>query len=166
MMKMVRRLAADTGAAAAAEMALVLPFMVALLFAAVELGNFFLSEHVVQKGVRDAARYAARLPMTDYAGCAATAGAQQRIQRVARTGDPDGAAGTRTHGWADDSTVSVTVACNTSGTYTGLYTEFPMGAPVVTVVAEVPYPSLFGFISTGDNSFMLNARSQAAVFGA
>jgi Flp pilus assembly protein TadG len=56
----------DRTAAAAAEMALVLPILLILIFGSVELGYYFMSEHVVDKAVRDAARYAARLPVTDF----------------------------------------------------------------------------------------------------
>lgn len=163
-MRQLRRLAADRTGAAAAEMALVLPFLAALMFGSFELGNFLLSEHVVQKGVRDAARYAARLPMTQYPGCAPSAAAETQIQRVARTGQPDGQT-VRLYGWTADNTTSVTMTCDTSGTYTGLYAEFPDGVPVVTVSAAVPYEPFFGGLSFA-GTMMLNATSQAAVFGA
>jgi len=40
-------------AAAAAEMAIVTPILVSLMFGSFEMGNYFLSEHVVAKAVRD-----------------------------------------------------------------------------------------------------------------
>jgi len=161
------RLAADRAGSAAAEMALALPLLLVLLFGTFELGNFFLSEHVVQKSVRDAARYAARLPMTDYPSCAPTTTAEAQIQRVARTGRPDaGGAIQRLRGWSSDAMTSVLLTCDTSGTYTGIYTDFPGGVPVVTVSASVPYPTLFGSMGLPTPSLTLNAKSQSAVFGA
>ena len=159
------RLVADCRAAAAAEMAFVAPLLILLMFGSFEIGNYYLSEHVVQKGVRDAARYASRLPISEYPSCAATSTAEQQIQRVARTGQPDGTT-MRLRGWSADNMTTVALACDTSGTYTGIYAvyPFPDGVPVVTVSAEGPYQSFFGTIGLGSPSLELNAASQAAVF--
>lgn len=164
MMKLPRRLAADQRASAAAEMALVTPLLLLLMFGSFELGNYFLSEHAVQKGVRDAARYASRLPISDYPSCTETTDAELRIIRVARTGEPDGTVA-RVAGWTDDVT-DVEVTCDDTGTHTGIYSvyPFPDGVPTVTVSAAVPYQSLFGAIGLGNPSLTLNADSQAAVF--
>ncbi|HEU4704714.1 MAG TPA: TadE/TadG family type IV pilus assembly protein, partial [Sphingomicrobium sp.] len=130
------RLAADRAGSAAAELALALPLLLILMFGSFEMGYYFLSEHVVQKSVRDAARYASRLPMSSYPSCVPTAAAQTEIQRVAKAGDPDGDSnndGTqdkRLEGWTADTMTTVTVTCDTSGTYTGIYTDFPQGVPI------------------------------------
>ena len=165
MIAALRLVAAQQSGAAAAEMALVIPLLLTLMFGSFELGNFFLSEHVVEKGVRDAARYAARLPMTNYPACSVSSGAEQKIQRVARTGRPDGTI-VRLRGWTADNMVTVTMQCDTTGYYQGVYTGFPGGVPKITVSAAVPYPSLFGILGIGNPSLTLNAKSQAAVFGA
>lgn len=165
---------ADRDGSAAVEMALVLPFLLVLMCGAVEAGNYFLSEHAVDKAVRDAARYAARLPMTDYTGCSvpSAGAAEQQTQRVARFGDPDGTGNARLVGWTADSMTTVTIACDTDTTHSyvnsGLYTDFPNGGevPVVTVSATVPYKTFFGVLGLGAASLNLNAQSQAAVIGA
>ena len=158
-----RRLAADTRASAATEMALVTPLLLLLLFGSFEVGNYFLSEHVVQKGVRDAARYASRLPISSYPACDPTAPVELQIQRLARTGAPDGTQ-LRLGGWTTDGMTTVRVDCVPLSTspYTGIYSvyPFPDGVPVVTVSARVPYLSLFGLLALGN----LNAASQSAVF--
>jgi Flp pilus assembly protein TadG len=174
----------DEGASAAAEMALVLPILLTLMFGAFELGNYFQSEHVLQKAVRDAARYAARLPMTDTStgtvnyDCATNAidsGAQTKIQEVARFADPTGTTDkvtTRLSGWTDDTMATVTLACDSSSSDSyvnnGVYDGFPnSGAvPVITVSATVPYNMLFGSYVFGSATLNLNATSQAAVIGA
>jgi Flp pilus assembly pilin Flp len=173
MMRSLGQMLRDQTGAAAAEMALVIPFLLVLMLGAVDLGNYFLSEHVVDKAVRDASRYAARLPLADYTSCTVpSAGpAEQQTQRVARFGDPSGSGGQRLAGWAADNMTSVTIACDdgTSGNNwatSGIYTDFPDGAPVVTVKAVVPYKSLFGTIGLGSTTLNLNAESQAAVTGA
>lgn len=169
MMRLTARLASDRTGTAAAEMALSLPLLLILLFGSFELGYYFLSEHVVQKSVRDAARYASRLPMTSYPSCdpvnGVTAAAREDIQKLARTGHPEGTVA-RLRGWTADTMTTVTIACDTTGTYTGIYSDFPNGVPIVTVAAAVPYPSLFGTLGLGNPALTLNARSQSAVFGA
>jgi len=166
------RLYADRTGAAAAEMALSLPLLLVLTFGTFEMGYYFRCEHVVQKAVRDAVRYAARLPMTSYPGCNATpaappAATELQIENVARSGNPDGTAPQRLQGWtADPNIVKVLVSCDTSGTYTGLYSDFPMGVPKITVSASVPYPSVFGTLGLTMPSLKLNAQSQSAAYGA
>jgi Flp pilus assembly protein TadG len=163
-MGIMTRLATDTGAAAAAEMVLVLPILLVLMFGSVELGNYFLSEHVVQKAVRDASRYAARLPLANFDCASGTMTDATPVQRLARTGDPVGTAA-RLADWTSDTMTTVSVTCDTSGTYSGVYADFPSGVPVVTVTSAVPYTTLFGTIGLG-GTLTLNASQQAAVMGA
>src|SRR5688572_19720102 len=164
---MRRRLLSARSGASAAELALAMPLLLILLFGTFEVGNYFLSEHVVQKAVRDASRYASRLPLTSYSGCALTSDAEEDIQLVAKAGDPDGdwdedsSEDQRLPGWDDKTMTTVTVACDTSGTYTGMYASFPTGVPVVTVKAAVPYPTLFATLGINIGTLTLNATSQA-----
>jgi Flp pilus assembly protein TadG len=158
----------DRTGGAAAEMALVLPILLILIFGSVELGYYFMSEHVVDKAVRDASRYAARLPLTDYPDCTSIdSTAAQQIQRLARTGDPAGTVA-RLAGWTADTMTTVSVRCPGTGTYAnaGIYTDFPDGAPVVTVTAQVPYTTLFGILGLGVTTLNLNASQESAVMGA
>jgi Flp pilus assembly protein TadG len=173
-MRALAQLLRNRSGAAAAEMALVIPFLVVLMFGAVDLGNYFLSEHVVDKAVRDASRYAARLPLADYTSCTVpSAGtAEQQTQRVARFGDPSGSGNQRLAGWTADNMTTLTITCDdgvsSGNAYAtgGIYTDFPDGAPVVRVTATVPYHALFGMIGFGSMSFTLQAESEAAVIGA
>ena len=68
-MRPARALFRNDRAAAAAELALVSPFLLALMFGAFELGNLFLDEHSLEKQVRDGARFAARLELSDDYSC-------------------------------------------------------------------------------------------------
>jgi Flp pilus assembly protein TadG len=175
MKRLHSQLIADRNGAAAAEMALVLPLLLVLTFASFDVGNYFLAEHVVQKAVRDAARFAARLPLTDYPSCSVPSGgtAEQQTQRVARSGDPTGTAGQRLAGWTSDSMTTVTINCAVAGSFNnaGIYKDFPTvggvagAAPVVTVSATVPYTPLFGYVFRG-LTLNASADSQAAVIGA
>ena len=163
-------LIADRSGSAAVEMALVIPILLFLMCGAVDVGNYFLSEHVLDKAVRDASRYAARLPLADYTSCSVPSGgvAEQQTQRVARYGDPSGTGNARLAGWTADSMTTVTIACDTADTWAsgGIYTDFPNGAPVITVSATVPYNSFFGALGLGKLTANLNAQSDAAVIGA
>lgn len=167
----LRRMWADRRASAAAEMALVLPLLTVLLFGSIEIGNYFMNNHIVAKAVRDGARYASRLPMTSYPSCSPNSATVTKISNVVRTGTAGGdQTKARLNYWAEtmggSPTVTVTAACNTSGTYTGIYKDLTMGAPVVTVSATVPYPSLFGMFGLfSSQNFSLRATSRSAVMG-
>ena len=153
---------------ATVEMALVLPIILLLIFGSVELGNYFLAEHVVDKGVRDAARYAARLPVTSFSCASGTMTDPTPIQKLARTGAPDGTVA-RLRDWTSDSMTTVSVSCDTNTAHVyvnnGIYKDFPMGVPVVTVTASVPFTKLFGFAGFRLSGLNLNATQQAAVIG-
>lgn len=173
------RLSSARDGSAAAEMALSLPLLLALMFGTFELGHYFLSEHTVQKAVRDAARYAARMPLEKADGslnfdCSSGTidpTVVSQVRKVARTGRPDGTV-QRLQGWSADTMTSVTLTCitDTGQTYVnnGLYVDFPSNGavPVVTVTSTVPYPSLYDTLGIGVSGLQVNARSQTPVFGA
>ena len=164
-MKLLLSFKSCTKGAAAAEMALVTPLLVAIMFGAFEAGNFFWSQHVVSKAVRDGARFAGRRPLTDYADstCVPVTGVITDTRNVTRTGRVT--AGTpRIGGWTADTTVTVTAVCS-SGTTGGIYRNEVGGAPVVTVSATVPYNSLFGLLGFNTTGLSMEADAQASVMG-
>lgn len=160
----------QAGGSAAVETALVAPLIVLLLFSAVEMGNLFYNQHTLTKAVRDGARYAARQPFSDYnmGTCTMSNDAQSRTRRLVRTAQlATAGAQSRLPNWeeADEaSTIDVTVVCDSSGTYTGVYIHNGDVASTVTVEASVPYTPIIGF-SSALTDRTLNARSQAAVAG-
>jgi Flp pilus assembly protein TadG len=164
MMRKLRRLYADRQGTAASEMALVLPLLLMLIVGTFELGNYFLSEHVVDKAVRDAARYAARQPVDDFDCGAGGMTDPSTVQKVARTGDPGGSE-PRLPDWTDDGMTTVSVSCDDSGFYKGVYADFPNGVPVVTVSATVPYTAVAGVFGVRALTLKLHAEQQAAVMG-
>jgi Flp pilus assembly protein TadG len=153
--------------AVAAEMVLVLPFLVVLLFGAVELGYYFYNEHQVVKGVRDGARYASRQSFTAISCNGTTpsaipAGIETNIKEVTRTGQISGGTA-RVPGWVNgDITVSVT--CPATAVTTGIYKN-ETNAPQVNIDTSVDYNSLFGGLGVIDSTFTLNASQQAAAMG-
>lgn len=153
---------------AAVEMALVTPIFLALAFGSVDLGNYFLSEHAVLKGVRDGARYASRrYPVNCVAVTNDTSAIAVATQNLVRTNTLDGTGPARLNGWTSNATIVVSVACNSSATYRGgIYTASTAGVPVVSVTATIPYPSLFKAFGITKTTINLNATAQAAVVGA
>ena len=156
---------------AAAELAMIVPLLLVLGFGCLELGNLFLSEHALDVAVRDGARYAARRSFVDYTSCAVATDVVDKTRRLTRTGQitTAGVAG-RLVGWDEadeDTTIGVTVACDTTSSYatSGIYKGNAAGAPVVTVTAAVPYWPLVGSVGFDVDAITLNARSQAAVAG-
>jgi Flp pilus assembly protein TadG len=165
---MLGRLIRSTSGAAAAEMALVVPFLVILMLGAMETGWYFYSEHVVVKAVRDGARFASREGFDDYTCPSGIGGTVvSDTQKVTRTNTVDGTGTPRLPNWTNNSTVAVTMACNTSATFQhSIYDGMTTGVPVVTVTATVPYTSLFSVLGFGSSSRHLQATSKASVMGA
>ncbi len=163
MMVLRRPFKRDERGAAGAEMALMLPIMLALIFTTFEAGHYFYTEHKIVKAVRQGARFAGRLPFDNYS-CPATidAAAVSQIQTVTRTGSLTGA-NPLIADW-ENTDITVTVACN-SATTTGIYQANAGGAPVVTVAATADYGSLFAQLLDQGDSPIVRASAQAVVNG-
>ena len=163
MRKLISSLRTDCRAAAAAEMALISPFLAVLMFGSMEMGKYFLDAHIVQKAVRDGARFAARQSFTGMP-CGGTATNDSAIKNLVRTGTTASGGTARLSYWTSNSTITIQIECDTTTTYAnkGLYTAVTGGARRVTVIAAVPYVSLLGMNYGGTE---LNARSQSAVMG-
>lgn len=154
-------------AAAAAEMALVTPFLIILMFGSFELGNYFLSEHVVAKAVRDGARYAARRSFTDFT-CPNTVASDvvDKTRNLTRTGQIASGGTARLTNWTTATTVSVTLSCTaiSGGNYSGIYAGMT-NLPKVKVSATVPYNSLFNNLGFASSTLNLVSESEATVQG-
>lgn len=156
-------LAKDRRGAAAAEMALVTPLLVMLLFSTFELARYFMDAHIVAKAVRDGARFAGRQPFLDMP-CGGPAADEADIKNLVRTGTTASGAPSRLGYWTNPNTITVTVTCDSTSSYTasGIYVNASGGARRVTVSAAVPYVTLFGFTLGG---VQVPGRSEAAVMG-
>jgi len=163
-MKSLRSFLRCTAGAAAAEMALVLPFLIVLLFGGAELATYFYYEHQVVKGVRDGARFAGRQAFSSIncGGSAIPSDVEDAIVEITRTGQISG--GTeRVPGWSEDD-VTVTVSCPATAVTTGIY-QNETNAPRVSVAANVAYRSLFNGLGVIDDTYFLRASQQSAVVG-
>jgi Flp pilus assembly pilin Flp len=171
MRERLHQLGSDERGAAAAEMAMVTPLLLVLLFGALETGKYFLDEHVVVKAVRDGARFAARQSFAEMP-CGGPAGNETEIQNQVRFGRPNpGSAEPRLSYWDDNQTITVTVAChdNSPGadgtrSYAGVYTERD-DVPYVTVSATVPYEPLAALVGLDFEGLNVTASNQAPVLG-
>lgn len=169
-MTLLARMLRSNRAAAAVEMALVSPLLLILIMGCLELGNYFLDEHVLVAAVRDGARFAARTGFDNYSNCPGpstpTGTVENDTRSVVKTGYISGGSD-RLAKW-NRSTISVRYTCSTSANGTalsGIYAGMATGAPIVTVSATVPYVPIlasYGFRGTGYN---LNAKQQALVMG-
>ena len=151
--------------ASGAELALILPLLVVMLFGAIEISYYFYNQHQVVKGVRDGARYASRQSFNNIncnTGYSMPAATQTAIQEVTRTGRPSGGTA-RVPGWVN-ADVTVTVSCPATAVTTGIYTG-EANAPIVTVTAAVDYESLFDGVGLLTDDYALNASQQAAAMG-
>ena len=169
-MSLLRRLVREVRAAAAAELALVMPLLLALMFGAVELGNYFYNEHILLKAVRDGARYAARQDFSFYPDGACSGSVSEPVltntRNLVRTGLLAG--GSNKFPDAAAATINVTMTCTTTAgaqTMSGIYKGRTSGAPRVTVTATVPYTPLVAALGFDSASLSLNATEQAAVMG-
>lgn len=160
----------DRRGTAAAEMALVTPLLVGLMFGSLELGKYFWDEHLVVKAVRDGARYSTRQSFASMP-CGGTAANESQIQNVVRFGKPVVTVADKPllYYWTNPATITVTIDCydnagvNGARIYDGVYTGRAT-VPRVTVRASVPYSPLVGVLGIRTGLY-LNASSQATVFG-
>lgn len=169
-MRLGHRILKQNDGNAAAEMALVAPLVVLLIFGAMELGNLFYNQHLLSKAVRDGARYAARQPFSEYnmGSCVLSSDAEAMTRRLVRTAQLASAgAPSRLPNWSESdepSTIDVNVVCDSGGAYSGVYIQNGNVAAAVTVEANVSYTPLIGILSDLSD-VTLTAQSQAAVTG-
>ena len=183
MMRTWGKLRRSESATAAAEMALVAPLLIVLMFGAAEVGNLFMDQHALDKQVHDGARFAARLELNSAYDCPdtvfAAADADDQIVNVTKNGAVSGDGNPRWDSsyWArqcgTDPSVSVAIRCvaksdidtDDSG-YTGVYTSLAgTEIPVVTVSAAVRYRPVLAALGIQDTNICLRAQSEAAVQG-
>lgn len=156
----------DGEGAAAVELALVLPMLLILLVGPLELGNFFLDQHVLVKGLRDGAVYAARQDIQNY-DCSSGAPTVPSAlvtdtKNIVRTGQLASGLDLLPN-WSNGATTfTVTAACFTAS---GIYSANNGKVPVVTVTASVPYKTVLSTLGFNATGFTLSGSQQSAVTG-
>ncbi len=144
----VKRVAKDQRGSPLAELALVLPLLLVMVFGTLEFANILYQQQVITKGVQEAARFAARNPsLNATVACPPASGgwssAASAAANVAATGSTAGGTLILPNFAAAD--VVVTVECPASA---GLISSNPDSGsiPVVWVRAEIDARSV-GFLS-------------------
>ena len=149
--RQVKRLRDDESGAPLAELALVIPMLLVMLFGMMEFANLLYQQQVITKGVQEAARLAARSPAITGGGICppnAAAGSSwatttSQAKNLATHGVPSG--GSLILPNFDNANVTVSILCEAS---TGMYSSNPASGmiPVVRVQASIGARSL-GFAS-------------------
>jgi hypothetical protein len=185
MRRSARQLWGNRRGAAAAEMALVTPLLLIVMFGAAEVGNFFMSEHAVVKTVRDGARFAARLKLKEEdfactngstAGIWESPNAETEIRNVVIYGtvDDSGTGRFPASSWAaenqcddEDATITVDIRCvdPAEAELNGIYATLPGEIPVVKVNAAMAYRPLLSALGVNLAGSCLRAESEAPVTG-
>lgn len=153
------RFVKDRRGAAVIEFSLLAPLLIFMMCGMAEFANAMRQYHVMEKGVRDAGRYLARVPMT---GCAVSGSATLAARNLAITGRTSGGTALLPN-WTDVNTVAVTVAqCvdNSGAAYRGR-TQMP----VVQVQARAPYADLGLLTILGLGAINLEATHQQLWIG-
>ena len=127
------------------EMTLLAPLLISLGLGVAEFGRALQHYQVINKAMRDAARFLARVPATCPSGGATgtvtNSADVTTAKNLALNGAPTG--GTpRVSYWTDPATITVQVDCfdNSAGAYRG-----QPGIPLITVTASVAYQDI-GFL--------------------
>ncbi len=171
MQNRIRLFLHDQIGAAAAEMALILPLVMVMLFATFEGAYYIICEHQVVTGVRNAARYAARLDFSHYS-CPSTYVAspsgvptitEGQIKNLARTGQLVGGTA-RVQGWGSVAT-DTTISVSCTGSTGGIYAATSGNAPKVRVSARFNYPSLMGQLGFTQATLQIGASAESPVMG-
>jgi Flp pilus assembly protein TadG len=109
----LKKLARDEDGTALLEGAILVPVLCAVIFGVLEFSYYFYQQHLVSTGVRDAARYLARVQDPT------SAASQTVAQNLAATGSPDGGTNRRTAGF-DPAEVTVSFSFVANATVDGV----------------------------------------------
>lgn len=160
--QILKELAGEERGAVLVEMTLITPLMIVLSAGVFEFGNLIHQKLLIEAGLRDAARYAARCTnAVTGVDCQANARAIAAFGSVASTTE-------RVSGWdAADVSVTTYTTANNVDPVTGLQNYRGTGAQVITVraTAAVPYAPVGLLAVIGIGSITLNASHEERFIG-
>ena len=161
-MRRAKSFGINQSGAAAAEMALILPLALALLFTTFEGAYYMICEHQVIKGVRNAARYAARLDLSNFTCPGGTFnGNTATVQNLTRTGALTGGTA-MVQGWVNS---NVTIAVTCASGQGGIYAATGGNAPQVRISTRLVYPSMMSSLGFTNATLYIGAEAQSPVIG-
>jgi Flp pilus assembly protein TadG len=148
-MKVIRSLWGNREGSALLEAAVLTPMLFSLSFGVMEFSFYFYQQQLIESGVRDAARYLARIPITTSGATPCTqtdptgTSYMTNAQNIAIYGTTS-ASTARVHGWSGP----VTITCPTTDNSGGAYAD---GTTIYTISATTSFsdPALgfFGFLN-------------------
>jgi Flp pilus assembly protein TadG len=155
----------DRSGTAFVEMTIMAPLLISLALGVADFGRALVHHHILNKSMRDAGRFLARVPVDCPSGASTgsvTNGSDvTTAKNLALNGAPTGGSPKLGY-WTNPASITVQVDCfdNSSGTYRGR-TEIPL----ITVSTTVAYQDL-GFLSAlGLPSMTFAARNQQVHIG-
>lgn len=150
----------DAKGATLVELSILMPVLILLALGTSEFGRALQHHHILNKSVRDAARYLSRVAAVCPGGIIDPADLAV-ARNLALTGYPIGGSPLIAY-WTDPATVGVTVQCfdNSTGAFRG-----GPAIPIVRLTATVPYADL-GFLAVlGLPAFTMSAAHEEVVIG-
>ena len=141
MTSLLKRLIREDRGAAIVEATIVLPLLLTLGFGVLQFSNAFYDHQQITTGIRDAARYLARVPNPN------NGAAQANAQNLAVYGNIGGTGPARVPAWTiGQVTPTITTVANPSAATGNLTLRGPDPLTIIVVSAAVPYPGL-GFLT-------------------
>lgn len=162
-----RFLRARSGSAAV-EFALVLPIFLAMLFGALELGNYMNQMSLLEKGLRAGAMYAARSEDLDGGSLTLSSATEDAVAELTARGTLDNSGNFVPPGWSDCGSVPYSSCLTiTPLNRTGSENGQNVSITVVKLNASVPYAPLFpgGLPFFGFTTMTLSAHHEQAWIG-
>lgn len=156
----VIRLARETKGATLLELTILLPVLIVLSLGVNEFGRALHHNHIVNKSVRDAARYLSRVPVACPGGTIDAADIAL-ARNLALTGYPSGGSPLISY-WTSPGTVAISVSCynNIAGNFRGR-----QEIPIVRVSATVVYADLGMLGALGISTLTLSGAHEEVVVG-
>jgi Flp pilus assembly protein TadG len=153
-MKVVRSLWRNRDGSALLEASILMPMLFSLVLGVYEFSWYFYQQQLVEAGVRDAARYMARVPVSNTttnpcslsdANGTSFATYVANAQNIAATGQTASGGTARVKGWT---AANVSIPCPLSSSPTGTYADGATTMWIVSVSTNFDDPSLglFGFL--------------------
>lgn len=154
MYSLFNRFRRSTAGSMSLELALSLPILLLVMTGVLEVGRVFYQAHMVERGLRSAALYAAR---HDWPLLPA---AQTIVDNLAKTATPDGSGNYVASGWADGS-------ASLTADYTGTFTVGTNSIPIIRLSADIPFdPLLPGLLEVvGFENFRIQLSHEQAYVG-
>ena len=166
-MKRARSLWHDQQGSALIEATVLIPVMLTVFLGVFEFSWYYFQQQVVETGIRDAARYMARIPITSTASsdpCTQVDGSDVSYKsyaaNIAATGNPLSGGTARAKGW---SASDITITCGKSAALSsGTYADGAASMTIIEVKTHFTNPSLgfFAFLKLAAPAILISHKER------